>query len=147
MRIFILLSAISIITACGGGGGGSTETTPPPVVVTPPPVTKTADLVSTTNFEFMSGYQLTIELPASKNSGRYFINVCTDYSTNEPIEVVYDSCKIRTFLESSTQTVVLTLSESERNLVAQIWPIEATAEPNTVYFNTTADNADWQILF
>lgn len=150
MRLFSLVFIIILMSACGGGGSSSSPT-PPPASVTPPPtstpVAKTTDLVVSPEFEFMSSYQVTVNLPANTTSGRYFVNVCTQYNDKAPIVTNYDSCKIRSFLASGVQKITLTLSESERNLVAQIWEITPSAEPKTSYFTSQGEQAEWQISF
>ena len=139
-----------LLTGCGGGGGGDTSspsTTTPPAQ--PAPVAKDkkmADLQTTKQFEFDSNYTLTLVLPSNTDSShKYFVNVCTEFGETDPIISDYSSCKIRGYLGDSSKTYELKLSDSERDLVAQIWPMYPGAEVRTVYFTATANNQTWRL--
>jgi len=158
--IIALISAISI-AGCGGGSEESTSTeveaavevtTTPPVEDTPVQATIiTEELISDPSFDLSSSNELRVKLPASTStSTRYFINICTDFSTddkNNEININYASCKLRTEITITKQEFTLSLSASELMLIAQIWPIEEGAQPITSYWNIAEYGKQWPIEF
>ena len=155
----ILYSALSVtVISCGGGEQASTtestvapSTTPvvftPPVVpITPDPITFT-DLTSTPEFTFTSSTNIEVLLPtAPTGSINYFINICTDYvAQNGSVIINYNSCKLRTALSTSEQSFSLSLSNTESLLVAQVWAIEVSAKPLTLFWNIAESGNKWQI--
>lgn len=135
------------ITSCGGG---DEEASPKETVVTAPPVEEiilTSDLVSTPDFNFISNADLGVTLPISPSTSvSYFINICTDFSVeNNEVTINYDSCKLRTSLKTQAQPFSLFLSTAELKLVAQIWPIEAGAQPINIFWNIAESGNHWQI--
>ena len=152
----ILLLTLFILTGCGGGGGESSSTPPPSSTGTgagasagtgggTASVTRTVDLVTTSQFDFGSEYTLTLEFPANTNGSKYFVNVCSSYNSTHPIVTDFSSCKIRGFLTADKQTFELTLSDSERSLVAQILPMYEGGEVRLVYFTASENDATWSL--
>lgn len=157
------LLALFILTGCGGGGGGST-TTPPPSSSGGSgsgggtgsggatgsgggtgTVSKTGDLVTTGQFDFGSDYTLNLELAANTDGNKYFVNVCSNFNSTQPIVTDFSSCKIRGFLTDEAQSFELTLSESERDLVAQILPMYQGGVVRTLYFTATGNDQTWRL--
>jgi hypothetical protein len=137
-----------IITGCGGG---SEDDSPKETIQNIPLVEEiiiTSDLVSSPEFTFISSAELNITLPISPSgSVNYFINICTDFSEkNDTVTINYDSCKLRAMLKTQEQSFSITLSAAEPMLVAQIWPIEAGAQPITLFWDITESGNDWKII-
>lgn len=151
MKHMILTFLTLILAGCGGGGGSETSTPASSTQSTPQPAPvvkdkKMADLETTKQFEFDSNYTLTLILAANTDSSHnYFVNVCTDYADTDPIIRDYSSCKIRGYLGNSSKSYDLNLSDSERDLVAQIWPMYPGATVRTLYFTATTDNQTWEL--
>jgi len=148
-RKSIILPLLLIISSCGGGGSDSPEVTPggsaPPP---PPPLVKTTDLVTNSNFDFGSNYTLTVVLPVKPdNTGDYFINICTSYDPDNSVIKDYASCKVRSYLRNNSQTFELVLSESERDLIAQVWPIQQGASANSYYFKSSGVSDRWELNY
>ena len=125
----------------------STPSNPPPLQTNTATV-KTSELITNAEFDLTSDLELTVNVPAApSNSISYFINICSTYSNIDgSVTIQYDSCKLRAPLTSVQQQYNLTLSSTELQLIAQIWPIESGAKPITRYFeNNTSDN-NWDIL-
>jgi hypothetical protein len=154
ITLFMVTSVISLL----GCGGGEEEVTTKEVVETsvstdssPDVASNTVDLISEPEFDLSSANELRIGLPATTStSTRYFINICTDFSTddeNNLININYASCKLRTELSITKQEFTLSLSASELRLIAQIWPIEENAQPITTYWNIAEYGKQWPIAF
>ena len=143
------------LTSCGGGDEQSTKaaevvTVIPSVTaaqVTPLPAA-TKDLVSKSDFDFISKADLEVIIPTSPTgSVNYFINICTDFTTeNDTVEINYNSCKLRTTLGTKEQSFSLFLSSAETLLVAQVWSIEVGTKPVTVFWNIVESGKKWQIV-
>lgn len=143
------------VTSCGGSGEQSTKaseviaTTPlvTATQVTPLP-TATKDLVSKSDFDFISKADLEVIIPTSPTGSiNYFINICTDFTTkNDTVEINYNSCKLRTTLGTKEQSFSLFLSSAETLLVAQVWSIEVGTKPVTVFWNIVESGKKWQIV-
>ena len=73
------------------------------------------------------------------------MNVCSKFNDTNPIITDFSSCKIRGFLTEESQSFELTLSESERDLVAQILPMYQGGEVKTVYFTATGNQQTWRL--
>lgn len=115
----------------------------------PKEVIATSALVSTPEFDFISATKLRLTLPAFPSATiNYYINICTDFSNeNGDIKINYNSCKLRTKITTQTQQFTLSLSTVERQLIAQIWPIENGAQPINTFWDITESGNDWQIYF
>lgn len=152
LNITLNIIIIFTIASCGGGEEQSSST---PVLETPPPppvTITTSDLVSKADFDLLSSADLDITLPsAPSKSVNYFINICTDFSVNNSavnsssVNINYDSCKLRTTLITQEQVFSLSLSAAESMIVAQIWPIEAGAQPITLFWDITESGNIWKI--
>ncbi len=144
--LFIALTCLAI-TGCGGESDSpNTSIENPPHTPVQESIT-TSDLVASADFDFITNVNLTVKLPISPSSSiNYFINICTDFSEeNSEITINYDSCKLRTLLKPQEQSFTLVLSTTESKLIAQIWPIEAAAEPINLYWNIAESGKSWQI--
>lgn len=152
-----MLSIIIAITMAGCGGGSEEEKESSPtetVVITtaasedlPIETINTSSLISNVDFDFTSGDELKVTLPASPSTSiGYFVNICTNFidESNE-VKIDYDSCKLRTTLASQKRSFTLSLSTSESVFIAQIWPIENAAKPITVYWNIVELGRSWKI--
>lgn len=146
---------VALLSACGGGGGDSKSSTP--VAPAPEPVATsgnneeeevTADLTTTPDFTFSGSYELTVVVEkAPAASVQYYVNVCSDYEATDPMTVKYESCMLRTYITDTDQEFVLSLSESQASLLAQVWPMENGAEPIDIIWQKGADSSTWRISF
>jgi hypothetical protein len=140
--------SLLFLTACGGSGETSPEsvTTITPVASAPTPQI-TAELKTSYSFDFMSNYNLVLQINNLPDStDRFYINVCSDYKEIEGrYEINYDSCVLRIGLNNPHREFQLVLSDNEQQLIAQIWPIENAAEPVNKFWNKTQEDEIWVI--
>jgi|GEM_PF-2014322 len=152
----IILNTILAITVTSCGGGDEQSTKASEVIAATPLVTATQvtpspkatkDLVSKSDFDFISKADLEVIIPTSPTgSVNYFINICTDFTAeNDTVAINYNSCKLRTTLGTKEQSFSLFLSSAETLLVAQIWPIEVGAKPVTLFWNIIETGKQWKI--
>ncbi len=160
MKTHIITALLLTLTlfGCGDDDGteivqGTVQETPPPTSSTTPEtntdIVATSELISTPDFNFISGTKLTVTLPVAPTATiDYFINICTDF-TNEDnlITINYQSCKLRTAITSQTQEFTLSLSVVELQLIAQIWPMESDAKVMNAYWDIAESGHNWQIVF
>ena len=160
MKTHIITALLLTLTlfGCGDDDGteivqGTVQETPPPTSSTTPEtntdIVATSELISTPDFNFISGTKLTVTLPLAPTATiDYFINICTDF-TNEDnlITINYQSCKLRTAITSQTQEFTLSLSVVELQLIAQIWPMESDAKVMNAYWDIAESGHNWQIVF
>lgn len=160
MKTHIITALLLTLTlfGCGDDDGteivqGTVQETPPPTSSTTPEtntdIVATSELISTPDFNFISGTKLTVTLPVAPTATiDYFINICTDF-TNEDnvITINYQSCKLRTAITSQTQEFTLSLSVAELQLIAQIWPMESDAKVMNAYWDIAESGHNWQIVF
>ena len=155
MKTYLITILLLTQTLLGCGDEERSEGNVDIAQETPPPISSTTDtvatseLVSTPEFNFISGIKLTVTLPASPTvTIDYFINICTDF-TNEDnvITINYQSCKLRTAITSQTQEFTLSLSVVELQLIAQIWPMESDAQVINAYWDIAESGHNWQIVF
>ena len=159
--ITVLLLTLTLFS-CGDDDGTevvqdtvqeTVQENPPPTSSSTPEtntdVVATSELISTPDFNFISGTKLTVSLPVAPTATiDYFINICTDF-TNEDnvITINYQSCKLRTAITAQTQEFTLSLSVVELQLIAQIWPMESDAQVINAYWNIAESGHNWQIVF
>jgi len=149
------LILISPLVSCGGGE--ESQSTP---AVTLPETTSsadnttemalhTSDLVSAPEFDLTASMELQVTIPPSPSTTTsYFINICSDFSNqNNEIEINYASCKLRTTLTAQQQQFTISLSTTEIQLIAQIWPIEKDAIALNIFFDLSELDNNWQIEF
>ena len=160
MKTHIITALLLTLTlfGCGDDDGteivqGTVQETPPPTSSTTPEtntdIVATSELISTPDFNFISGTKLTVTLPVAPTATiDYFINICTDF-TNEDnvITINYQSCKLRTAITAQTQEFTLSLSVVELQLIAQIWPMESDAKVMNAYWDIAESGHNWQIVF
>ena len=160
MKTHIITALLLTLTlfGCGDDDGteivqGTVQETPPQTSSTTPEtntdIVATSELISTPDFNFISGTKLTVTLPVAPTATiDYFINICTDF-TNEDnlITINYQSCKLRTAITSQTQEFTLSLSVVELQLIAQIWPMESDAKVMNAYWDIAESGHNWQIVF
>ncbi|MBL4765304.1 MAG: hypothetical protein JKX67_08525 [Colwellia sp.] len=152
------LILLSPLIGCGGGDSQSTPaaTAPETTQQTAAPAAsateialRTSDLVSAPEFDLSANIKLQVTIPPSPSTTiRYFINICSDFSSkNNEIEINYASCKLRTTLSSQEQQFTISLSTTEIQLIAQIWPIEKDAIPLNIFFDLSELDNNWQLAF
>jgi len=153
----IYLTVLSLLIGCGAGEEGESNGAPSnsapsntdntPIKVSVEEIITTGELVSDPNFNLSAGIELTVTLPSlPSTSTDYFINICTRFTNdNNVIQVNYQSCKLRTTLTAQTQQFTLSLSTSETQLVAQVWPIENGAQPVNVFWSILESGGNWQL--
>lgn len=144
---------VTLLTACGGGGD-SKNSAPP---AAPVPIATsgnneeqevTADLTTTPDFTFLGSYELTVVVEKVEYAGvQYYVNVCSDYDASDPMTVKYESCMLRTYITEVDQEFVLSLSESQDSLLAQVWPMENGAKPIDIIWQKGKDTETWRISF
>ena len=144
--IFNMLICL-MMTGCGAEEESSNKTIEPAPSAPVQESITTSDLVATSDFNFITNVNLAVKLPISPSSSiNYFVNICTDFSEeNSEITINYGSCKLRTLLKPQEQSFTLLLSTAESKLIAQIWPIEAAAEPINLYWDIAESGKIWQI--
>ncbi|MCJ8293638.1 MAG: hypothetical protein MJK15_04455 [Colwellia sp.] len=151
MKTYLITMLLLTQTLLGCGGEEESEGKVEVAQETPPPVNTvtTSELVSTPEFNFISGIKLTVTLPASPTATiDYFINICTDFiNEDNVISINYQSCKLRTAITAQTQEFTLSLSVAELQLVAQIWPIESNAQAINAYWDIAESGRNWKIAF
>ena len=143
MTVIPMMSLLMV--ACGGGGGGNASSTPEPVttVVVEPPVVvvvvepeldqnaiydTTAELISAKSFLLKAEYDLSITYKNESNRSAY-LSVCTEFTDGENgIKVNYNSCLLRTSIESSFAGK-LTVANDKSNLVMAIWYLDDIENP------------------
>jgi len=153
----IYLTVLSLLIGCGAGeedesNGAPSNSAPSnngttPTTVPVEEIITTGELVSDPNFNLSASIELTVTLPSLPSASTdYFINICTSFTNdNNVIQVNYQSCKLRTTLTSQTQQFTLSLSTTETQLVAQVWPIENGAQPVNVFWNIRESGDNWQV--
>ncbi|REL28028.1 hypothetical protein DXX93_16625 [Thalassotalea euphylliae] len=162
-----------VLAACGGGDDSSSASpAPQPAPATPADsgasdsnteqtetetanqaADTTAELISTPEFEFTGTFELNVKVaPAPAGSVQYYVNICSDFEQLEATEakpaswlVNYDSCLLRTFVTSQEQVFNLSLSESQSELIAQIWPMENGAIPVNMFWQKQSQASEWII--
>lgn len=152
MKLYSLLITSFTVGLIGcGAEEEAKEVVKEETIITPvkpsQPSKMTSELVTTPEFTFTSGSELTVKIgPAPSGSTRYFINICTKFTqSDEQIDIDYKSCKLRTGLTTQSQQFTLALSSNELELVAQIWPIKNSAKPLDYFFNLSDSGNQWEI--
>ena len=142
---YITYLALSFFIISCGGGEESESSAPPPVVIIPP---VTDDLISNDDFEFFSGYNLTINLAGlSDTSLSHHINVCSQFTKNgQTYSVAHDSCRLRAKFTEIDQEFTVALGAAETQLIAQIWPMENNAQPVHLFWTKNGNNNTWQVV-
>jgi len=144
INITVISMMSVLLVACGGGGGSSASSTPEPVVavvddpvvvvvVEPEPdpniiYDTTAELVVAKSFLIEQEYDLSISYKNDNNRNVY-LSVCTEFSEEESgIKVNYNSCLLRTSIESSFAGK-LTVANDKNRLVMAIWYLDDIKNP------------------
>jgi len=148
LSVIVILALVS----CGGGEEDTKKNASNVIDVTPAvvleiPIETTDELVSNTTFEFTSGFDLTLILPALDSPAvLHFVNICSDYTEVEKVYTInYDSCRLRTSFTTLKQSFILSLSAAETELIAQVWPIENNAIPINVFWSRIDNRDVWEI--
>jgi hypothetical protein len=147
LTTYLAYLALSLcIVSCGGGEEGESSSSTPQITPAPP---VTDDLVSNDEFEFFSGYNLTINLVSLTNTSfAYHINICSQFTQNDQtFSVDHDSCRLRAKFTEVDQEFVVTLGAAETQLIAQIWPMTDDAEPINLFWAKNGNNNIWQVVF
>lgn len=157
----VLISILNLlIAACGGGGGESdSSTSTPPVLSTPEPVVPivdapveeveveldpnatyetTAELVVARAFVIEQEYELTVSYKNDKNLSAY-LSVCTEFTEGKSgIKVNYNSCLLRTSIESD-YAGTLKVANDKNRLVMAIWYLDDTDNPRYEIWENDSD--------
>jgi hypothetical protein len=166
-----LLSITSLLMlGCGGGSGDSTTADPvtpvmalvesPAVVadavepilaidiVEPEPnaiYESTAELIASKSFLLEQEYELAISYKNDGNRDAY-LSVCTDFTEGEGgIKVNYNSCLLRTAIESDYAST-LTVANDNNRLVMAIWYFDDTKKPRYTIWENDGDTKDIRIF-
>jgi len=144
INITVISMMSVLLVACGGGGGSSASSTPEPVVavvddpvvvvvVEPEPdpniiYDTTAELVVAKSFLIEQEYDLSISYKNDNNRNVY-LSVCTEFIEEKSgIKVNYNSCLLRTSIESSFAGK-LTVANDKSRLVMAIWYLDDIKNP------------------
>lgn len=154
----VLISILNLlIVACGGGGGESdSSTSTPPVLSTPDPVAPivdapvevevdpnatyetTAELVVARAFIIEQEYELTVSYKNDNNLSAY-LSVCTEFTEGKSgIKVNYNSCLLRTSIESD-YAGMLKVANDKNRLVMAIWYLNDTDNPRYEIWENDSD--------
>lgn len=162
-----------VLVACGGGSSDkeSSESSTLPVPATTSSndssneqtdtqaandaADKTAELVSTPEFDFAGSFALDVTIAAAPAGNKqYYVNICSDFEQVEAKQgapaswqVNYESCLLRTFITGQAQAFALSLSESQNALIAQVWPMESGAMPIDLFWQKQSEDSEWLITF
>jgi len=154
----VLISILNLlIAACGGESDSSTST--PPVLSTPDPVDPiveepveeveveldpnatyetTAELVVARAFVIEQEYELTVSYKNDKNLSAY-LSVCTEFTEGKSgIKVNYNSCLLRTSIESDYAGTLKVANDINR-LVMAIWYLDDTDNPRYEIWENDSD--------
>lgn len=163
-----LISLVSLfIVSCGGGGGDSSDTniseTSAPVIpaVTAPDVPavtdivevvteadiepdpnaiyeSTAELVVSKSFLIEQAYELAVSYQ-NDDERRTYLSVCTEFTEGEDgIKVDYNSCLLRTSIESDFDGT-LTVANDKNRLVMAIWYLDDMENPRFEVWENDTD--------
>lgn len=138
MKISTIVLVLLFLCACGQGGDGSSEESS---------ASGMESLDVSRDFAFIGGESLTITIidEGTTNERRY-LNICSDFTDdNGEYNVSYDSCLLRTSLQSKHNDFEITISSNQQELVAQIWPLRDGALPVNHSWSRSEDGNDWLI--
>lgn len=138
MKLNSIFLMLLILCSCGQGGSGpNTESNNPGM----------EDMDVSPDFAFIGGETLTItildETPSIK---RRYLNVCSKFSDdNGTLRVSYESCLLRTSLQSQHSDFEIVISSNQQELVAQIWSLQDDALPVNHRWSRSENGNDWKI--
>ena len=150
-----------LMMGCGGGGSDDSSTPDPVVVAVEEPVAEvpeppvvstivepdpnatyesTADLIVSRKFLLKPEYALAVSYKNDGNRNAY-LSLCTDFTEGEEgIKVNYNSCLLRTSIQSD-YAGTLTVANDKNRLVMAIWYFEDMKNPRyEVWENDTDAN-------
>ena len=161
-----LVSLMSLLmVACGGGGSDSApEPAPAPAIVveevavtvveTPTEVVvvepeqqpdpdaiydTTAELIAAKSFMLEPEYELTVSYQ-NQNSRSAYLSVCTEFTEGQNgIKVNYDSCLLRTSVDSDYKGKLMVANDLNR-LVMAIWYLDDTKNPRYEVWENDIDS-------
>ncbi|MFT5504407.1 MAG: hypothetical protein ACI845_002130 [Gammaproteobacteria bacterium] len=109
--------------------------------------TSLEDLNVSSDFDFIGGETLTVTIVDESSSiERRYLNICSDFTDdNGAFSVSYESCLLRTSLQSQYSEFEIVISSTQQELIAQIWPLQDGALPVNQRWSRSEDGADWQI--
>lgn len=150
---------MSLLMLGCGGGGSDDSSTPDPVVVAEEPVAavaeppvvstivepdpnatyeSTAELIVSRKFLLKPEYALAVSYKNDGNRNAY-LSVCTDFTDGkEGIKVNYNSCLLRTSIESD-YVGTLTVANDKNRLVMAIWYFEDMKNPRYEIWENDTD--------
>jgi len=165
-NIAVLTMMSFLIVACGGGG--SSASSPPATTVSEDPVTSdepttsedtevvvseddpviiidpnivydtTAELVVDKPFLLKPEYELVVSYKDSNNRSAY-LSVCTEFTEEQDnIKVNYNSCLLRTSVDSNYQAS-LTVANDKTRLVMAIWYLDDIKKPRYEVWENNSD--------
>jgi hypothetical protein len=151
----IKASAISImllfIYSCGqgGGGGGDSSSSPSP---SPSPGGDSSSSIMdglnvSSDFDFIGGETVSITIvDESSTAERRYLNICSDFTDdNGEFSVSYDSCLLRTSLQSQHSNFEIVISSTQKELIAQIWTLQDGVLPVNQRWSRSEDGYYWEI--
>lgn len=158
----VLISMMNLlIVACGGGGGdeSASSTSAPSALSTPDPVVPivdepveeveveidpdatyetTAELVVARTFTIEQEYELAVSYKNDNNLSAY-LSVCTEFTEEKSgIKVNYNSCLLRTSIESD-YAGTLRVANDKKRLVMAIWYLDDTENPRYEIWENDSD--------
>jgi hypothetical protein len=105
------------------------------------------DLDVSRDFDFIGGETINITII---NEGptieRRYLNICSDFTDdNGELSISYESCLLRTSLESQHSEFKIVISSNQNALIAQIWSFKDGAQPEDHHWSRSEVGNDWQI--
>ncbi|MCP4490201.1 MAG: hypothetical protein GY820_23220 [Gammaproteobacteria bacterium] len=146
MKIGLIIFTILFLHSCGGGTP-SVDSNSADVAGSAVNSSKFNELTVSSDFDFIGGENLTIEVVnVTQSLERRYINICSEFSkVGGQYKINYNSCLLRTSLQSDYREFKVVLSSNEQELLAQVWPMVDGASPKNYHWNRSEGVNDWKI--
>lgn len=149
MKKLILLSMVSMLTACGGGSDGAPAKAPDNNSggSTQPPVSETETgmqaLEVSSEFDFRTNISVVVQVAGNVVTDRAFLNICK----HDAVLTNDEECFVRAPLSSDGLTMHFELPHQEQKLKAEIWFYNPDMEPHsyTWQYDASQDEQTWAI--
>lgn len=150
MKKLIILSVVSMLTACGGGGGDAAPATTPDASSgsnSQPPVsdneTGMKALEVSSEFDFRTNVSVVVQVAENVVMDRAFLNICR----HDAVLTNDEECFVRAPLSSDGLTMRFELPHQEQKLKAEIWFYNPDIEPHshTWQYDASQNEQTWVI--
>ncbi|MEM7562240.1 MAG: hypothetical protein AAF353_04215 [Pseudomonadota bacterium] len=144
MKLPMIISALLLVASCGQGGGGTSDEGQ---ATGSTDANRLEDIQVSRDFDFIGGEKLSFSVLNQSNSqARLYLNVCSDFSEkNGEYQISYDSCLLRTALDSQYTEFEIQISNTHKELIAQIWSLSEGSEPVNHRWKWVDDGYQWEI--